>query len=112
MALGTSTDPFVRPTRQHPRVLAPFIVEVRYGNRAVLARAFDVSMDGLGISDPAGALRIGAEARVAVRIPGEMREVVAPARVTDRRGDRVGLTFLGLEPDDLLTLARYLSPRL
>ena len=112
MTAAAVAQPFARPTRQHPRVVAPFIVELRTGAGAVLARAFDLSLDGLGLADPARALRQGAETRVAIRIPGEAREVVAPARVTRRTGDRVGLTFLGLQWDDLFALARYLSPRL
>ena len=112
MTAATVTAPYVRAIRQHPRVEAALVGEIRSGTRALLAHAFDLSMDGLGVSDPAGALREGAEARVGIRIPGETREVVAPAKVTGRRGDRVGLTFLGLDLDDLLTLARYLSPRL
>ena len=112
MTAVTFNPAFVRPTRQHPREPAPLIVELRLGTRAILAHAFDLSMDGLGVADPAGALPDGGETRVSLRIPGEAREVVAPARVTGRRGDRVGLTFVGLDLDDLLALARYLSPRL
>lgn len=100
------------PSRQHPRVAADFAVRLVAGTRSVLARAVDLSLAGLALHDPAGELREGEFDRVALRIPGEQRELSLPIRFTRRHRDRVALAFSALDWDDLFCLARYLSPRL
>ena len=100
------------PARLHPRVSADFVVRLVAGNRSVLARAVDLSLAGLALHDPAGELNAGRIDKVALRIPGEDREIELPVRLARRQGTTVALAFAALDWDDLFTLARYLSPRL
>jgi hypothetical protein len=101
-----------KPMRQHPRVAADFVVRLVAGTRSVLARAVDLSLAGLALHDPAGGLEEGAFDRVALKIPGEARQLSLPVRFARRHHDRVALSFAALDWDDLFSLARYLSPRL
>ena len=102
----------LQATRQHPRVAADFVVRLVSETRSVLARAVDLSLAGLALNDPAGELRLDAFDRVAIHIPGEVRELELPVRWARRSGSTVALAFAALDWDDLFTLARYLSPRL
>lgn len=103
---------FPSPQREHPRVPADFVVKLLSGTRSVLTRALDVSLAGLALHDPAGELRAGDAYRVALRIPGESRDLNLRAHLARRTGDTAALAFSSLDWDDLFTLARYLSPRL
>lgn len=99
-----------RPKRQHPRVPAGFMVKLQLGARQVLARARDLSMAGLFVDGPAA--HLPAEVRLRIPLPGIDREVETTCLVERRDARGVALSFAQIDWDDLLLMARYLSPRL
>jgi len=100
----------LRPKRQHPRIQAGFLVKMQLGAREVLARARDLSMVGLYLDGPLS--RLPSEIDVRIPLPGQDREVLTTCRVERTNGDGVALSFSKIDWNDLLLMARYLSPRL
>jgi hypothetical protein len=85
------------------------MVQLRSDGKAILARAIDLSMAGLALLDPGGIEKVE---QVAIPLPGESKPMVLPAKLIRRADNQIGIEFTHLEWDDVLTLARYLSPRL
>lgn len=102
------TEP-TRPAREHPRVPADFPVRVDVGGRVLGARARNLSMAGLYLDGP---LPVPARVRVRLPLPGAEREVRTTCRVERRERSGVALSFESIDWDDLILVARYLSPRL
>jgi len=100
----------LRAKRAHPRVPAGFLVKLQLGARTVLARARDLSMAGLFLDGPVS--RLPGELTMRIPLPGQDREVVTTCRVERREATGVALRFAQIDWDDLLLMARYLSPRL
>lgn len=95
--------------RYHPRVEANFMVKVLLNGRQVLAKAKNLSMDGLYLyAFPLGGLE---RMTVAVPLPGD-REIVTTCVVRRQHMDGVALEFESLDWDDMIAIARYLHPRL
>lgn len=95
-----------------PRVEGPLEIELstRTGRRRVLVR--DLSLTGIylsGITAP-----LGREVPLKLPLPGEAPLELAARVVRCDGGDApgVGLTFSRIGWDDLLSLARYLAPRI
>lgn len=97
------------PQREHPRVPAGFPVRLALGEGLVEATARDFSMTGLFVEH---ALPFEDELPVRIGLPGLEREVSATCRVERREKGGVALSFASVDWDDLLLMARYLSPRL
>ena len=95
--------------RFHPRVEANFMVKVLHNGRQVLAKAKNLSMEGLYLH----AFPLGGMDRltVAVPLPGD-REIVTTCTVRRQHMDGVALEFESLDWDDMIAIARYLHPRL
>lgn len=96
--------------RQHPRVTADLLVQVIGSGRSVIARAVDLSMEGLKLLD-VGLDDVGDMTQVAIGLPGQSTWRTA-CRVARREKGVVGLQFVALDWDQLLSIARYVSPRL
>jgi hypothetical protein len=95
--------------RYHPRVAANLMVTVHTGHRAIVAKAKDLSLDGLFVFGVPGL----ADGRVMVSIPlPDGEDVVTPCEVTRAEREGVALQFSELDWDDLIALARFLHPRL
>ena len=104
--------PFERVAERPPRVNEPIEVEAvtKAGRRRFLVR--DISLTGLYI--PGVTAPIGREVPLHIPLPGE-EPIDISARVVrcDRAPKRgLGLTFSRIGWEDLLSLARYLAPRL
>lgn len=103
----TAQEPL--PTRGHPRVDANFMVKLFTRGRAVLAKADNLSMQGLRVLGDFFA----AEERVTLAIPlPDDREVVTKATVRRRGEEAIAVEFDQLDWDDMFALARFLHPRL
>jgi hypothetical protein len=95
--------------RFHPRVQASLWVKIARGGQTSLAKATDLSMAGLFL--------LGLKAKederlvISVPLPGD-GEVTTYCRVKRRHRDGAAVEFEDLDWDDLLTLARFLHPRL
>lgn len=97
------------PTRNHPRVDAGFMVKLFTRGRAVLAKADNLSMQGLRVVGDF----FSAEERLTLAIPlPDDREVVTKATVRRRGEESIALEFDQLDWDDVFALARFLHPRL
>lgn len=97
------------PTRSHPRVDAGFMVKLFTQGKAVLAKADNVSMQGLRVVGDFFA----SEERLTLSIPlPDDREVVTQATVKRREEEAIAVEFDQLDWDDMFALARYLHPRL
>ena len=94
--------------RYHPRVEATFMVKLKVNGRNLVAKAKDLSMAGLCLL---GVPAITDVLTVSLPLPGD-REITTEARVTRRSAGGIGLQFAALDWDDMIALARYLSPRL
>ena len=94
--------------RYHPRVEATLLVSILDNGRKLAAKAKNLSMAGLCLL---GAPPTADELTVALKLPGGDREVITRARVKRRAPDKTALEFDQLDWDDLMALARYLSPR-
>jgi hypothetical protein len=95
--------------RYHPRVRAGFMVSVASGERRVVAKAADLSIDGLRLAGDFG--RPGTRLAVAIPLPRD-RVVETVATVVRRDGEWVAVKFDDLDWDDLFAMARYVHPRL
>jgi len=103
--------PPMRAKREHPRVPAGFVVKLEVGARQVLtARARDLSMAGLFLDGPVS--QLPNEIGVRIPLPGQNRDVVTRCQVERREAGGVALSFSQITWEDLLLMARYLSPRL
>jgi hypothetical protein len=97
------------PTRHHPRVDAGFMVKLFTQGKAVLAKADNLSMQGLRIVGDF----LAAEERLTLAIPlPDDREVVTQATIRRREEEGIALEFDQLDWDDMFALARFLHPRL
>jgi hypothetical protein len=97
------------PTRHHPRVEAGFMVKLFTRGKAVLAKAENLSMQGLSVLGDF----VHSEDRVTLAIPlPDDREVVTQATVRRRDGESIAVEFDQLDWDDVFALARFLHPRL
>jgi hypothetical protein len=106
MHLPTHT---VSAERYHPRVTANLMVTVHTGRRAIVAKAKDLSLDGLFVAGVPGV----ADGRVTVSIPlPDGEDVVTSCQVTRAEKEGVALHFAELDWDHLIALARFLHPRL
>ena len=95
--------------RYHPRVDANFMVKVLVNGRCVVAKAENLSMNGLYLK----AFPLGGLDRFKVAIPlPEDREIVATVHVKRQHMDGVALEFDMLDWDDMIAIARFLHPRL
>ena len=95
--------------RFHPRVPANLMVTVHANKRAIVAKAKDLSLDGVFIWGVPGF----GERRVTVSIPlPDGHDVMASCEVTRAQDEGVALKFADLDWDDLISLARFLHPRL
>lgn len=95
--------------RFHPRVEANFMVKVLMNGRSVVAKAKNLSMNGLYVHafPLAGLDRFS----VAIPLPGD-KEIVTTVTVKRQHMDGVALEFEHLDWDDMIALARFLHPRL
>jgi hypothetical protein len=102
------------PVREHPRVGAGFLVKLKGATQSVVAQALDLSLAGMRLVDPGFSETHPFDAtHVEMTLPGESVSVKLPIRVARREADdHLALSFTDLDWDDLITLARYLSPRL
>lgn len=96
------------PTRYHPRVQAGFMVKVLTDDRAVSAKAVDVSMAGLRLLGSFGHVR---RVTISIPLPGG-QSVITNATVKRRDSRGVALEFDQLDWDEMMLLARYLHPRI
>ncbi|MBL8939219.1 MAG: PilZ domain-containing protein [Archangium sp.] len=97
------------PTRSHPRVDAGFMVKLFTQGKAVLAKADNLSMQGLHVLGDF----FTAEERLTLAIPlPDDREVVTKATVRRRDEESISVEFDQLDWDDMFALARFLHPRL
>jgi hypothetical protein len=102
--------PTLRPRREHPRISAGLLVTLQLGARQVAARARDLSMAGLFLDGPLS--QLPGEIGLSIALPGQAREVHTTCRLERREAAGVALSFARIEWEDLLLVARYLSPRL
>jgi PilZ domain len=103
MGVAATTERF------HPRVEANFMVQVHVNGRSVVAKARDLSMAGLFLLAHPG----DAEQRLTLTLPlpgGE--DIVTRCHIRRREAQGVALEFDMLDWDEMIALARYLSPRL
>lgn len=95
--------------RFHPRVSANLMVTVHAGQRNIVAKARDLSLDGLFLWGVPGF----GERNVTVTIPlPDGNDVVTPCEMTRYQDEGVALKFAELDWDDLIALSRFLHPRL
>lgn len=97
------------PARYHPRVDANFMVKVLMEDRAVLAKARDLSMAGLCLVGDFH--HLDGLISLVIPLPND-REVKTRARIKRRDEEQLALEFEPLDWDDMFALARYLHPRL
>ena len=99
----------VAPERFHPRVEANFMVQVHLNGRTVVAKARDLSMAGLFLlAHPGDAQQ---QLTLTLPLPGG-EDIVTRCRIRRREAQGVALEFDTLDWDEMIALARYLSPRL
>jgi hypothetical protein len=99
----------VTPERFHPRVEANFMVQVHLNGRVVVAKARDLSMAGLFLlAHPGDAQQ---QLTLTLPLPGG-EDIVTGCRIRRREAQGVALEFDTLDWDQMISLARYLSPRL
>lgn len=97
------------PTRSHPRVDARFMVKLFTQGKSVLAKADNLSMEGVRVIGDF----LGADERVTLAIPlPDDREVVTQATVRRRDEEAIAVEFDQLDWDDMFALARFVHPRL
>ena len=102
-------DETLYPERFHPRVEANFMVQLHVGKKTVVAKARDLSMNGLYLY----AFPVGQLERFEVTIPlPEGGKVKTRCLVRRQHMDGVAVEFDALDWDDMIVLARYLHPRL
>jgi hypothetical protein len=101
--------PPLRPQREHPRVPSDFPVKLQLGNTELCARARDLSMTGLYLS---GALELPETVLVRIPLADEGTEVATTCRIERREKHGVAVSFAEIRWEDLLLLARYVSPRI
>jgi hypothetical protein len=95
--------------RFHPRVEANFMVQVHLNGRTVVAKARDLSMAGLFLlAHPGDAQQT---LTLTLPLPGG-DDIVTHCRIRRREAQGVALEFDTLDWDEMIALARYLSPRL
>lgn len=95
--------------RFHPRVEANFMVQVHLNGRVVVAKARDLSMAGLFLlAHPGDAQQ---QLTLTLPLPGG-DDIVTRCRIRRREAQGVALEFDTLDWDEMIALARYLSPRL
>ncbi len=109
----TDPLPFEEILDRPPRVMGPIEIETltRSGRRRFMVR--DISLTGLYI--PGATAPVGREVPLRIPLPGEQAPLEVAARVVrcDEDPERgLGLTFSRIGWEDLLSLARYLAPRL
>ena len=95
--------------RFHPRIEANFMVQVHVGGRIVVAKARDLSMAGLFLHAHPG----DSEQRLTLSLPlpgGE--SIITRCLIRRREAHGVALEFETLDWDEMIALARYVSPRL
>ncbi len=97
----------LEPRREHPRFEADVVVHV--GARQLPVRARNLSMVGLYLDEE---LETEADVPLTIDLPGAARPVVATGRVERRDGVGTAISFADIDWDDLLLVARYLSPRM
>lgn len=95
--------------RGHPRVAANFMVKIFLEGKSVVAKARDLSMNGLFLQDLPNDGRTVLS--LEVHLPGD-EPFVADCRVRRRTEDGTAVEFVGLDWDHVFALARYLHPRL
>ena len=105
----TVTAQQLLPTRVHPRVDAGFMVKLFTDGKAMLAKAKDLSMEGLSVVGDFA--RAEERVTLAILFPND-REVVTKATVRRRTTEEIGVEFDQLDWDDMFALARFLHPRL
>ncbi|XXF76505.1 PilZ domain-containing protein [Myxococcaceae bacterium GXIMD 01537] len=98
-----------RPDRYHPRVDANLMVKVQLQGRTVLAKARDLSMNGLFLLAHPGEAQ--QRLTITLPLPGD-RDISTTCEIRRRQMDGVALEFGQLDWDDMFALARYLHPRL
>ena len=98
-----------RNAREHPRVDAGFPMSVELGGRSLEVRARNLSMAGVLVD---GDLPLPRFVRVRIPLPGAARAVQPTCEVERRDGRGIALSFAAIDWEDLLLVARYLSPRL
>lgn len=96
-------------TRFHPRAHSQIKVLLQAGAHETEAQVCDISMAGLTLAH-AGPLKTDA---VQVVLPiGNERHLVLDAEVKHQTDSRVGVAFRELDWEQLLELARFVSPKL
>ena len=101
--------PVQRPVREHPRIATEFPVHLDLGAHQLEARARNLSMAGLYLD---GALLLPSIVRARIPLPGVAREVRTTCQVERRDCQGIALSFAAIDWEDLLLVARFLSPRL
>lgn len=102
------TTPTV-PERFHPRVGTDLMLSASLGAEQLELRARDLSMAGVFLDG----YPLDGPDRLMLLIPvGGDRRVMTGAQVVRRTGGGAGVAFDPLDWDDLLSLARFLHPRL
>ncbi len=104
-----ATETHLSRERFHPRVDAGFMVKLLAGGRPLIAKAENLSMNGLYVQ--CSALANVGRCTVVLPLPND-REVVCGCIVRRLDGDGIALEFDGLDWDDMFALARFLHPRL
>jgi hypothetical protein len=99
----------LRTQRAHPRVPSDFPVRLQVGNTTLTARARDLSMTGLFLRGPS---QLPERLLVSIPLPEEGGEVTTACRVERRERGGVAVSFSDIDWEDLLLLARYVSPRI
>ena len=99
-----------RPSeRAHPRVETHLLVKVHIDQQVYLAQALDLSMAGCRLVDlpftPARRFEL------VIPLPGD-EEIRTGCDVKRRDEESIAVEFDPLDWDDLLSLARFLHPRL
>ena len=95
--------------RYHPRVAPTFMAKVLIDGKSVLAKARDLSMDGLSLVGDFH--HLGDRISLSIPLPND-REVKTRARIKRRGEEQLAVEFEPLDWDDMFALARYLHPRL
>jgi hypothetical protein len=85
------------------------MVTVGLQGRQVLTKAADLSMDGLLLKGPLGAL--GERLSLRIPLPAD-REIATIATIVRHQDEWAALKLDELDWDDLLALARFVHPRL
>ena len=97
------------PERYHPRVDANFMIKLLVDGRAIMAKARDLSMNGLFV---VGGHPVERRDKVTIALPLQDREVVLTCWIRRVEAEGFALEYENLDWDDMITIARYLHPRL